>query len=261
MIFNFFQFLGRGFFNILSSLGRSFLLLFYSLISMPDFFSISSRFIKQLYIIGVLSLLVIVLSGIFIGMVLSLQGYSILVKFGAEQMLGQMISLTLVRELSPVVVSLLFAGRAGSALTAEIGLMKATEQLSSMEMMGVDPLRRIIASRFWAGFISVPILSFIFSTVSIGGGYFVGVNWLNVDSAMFWSNIQCTVNFKFDIINSIIKSFIFGFIISWISIFQGVYCVPTSSGIGTATTNTVVYSSLSILAINFFLTTIMYLEV
>ncbi len=214
----------------------------------------------QLHTIGVHSLLVIVISGFFIGMVLGLQGYTILVKFGAEYALGQLISLSLVRELGPVVAGLLFAGRAGSAITAEIGLMKATDQLSSMEMLGVDPLRRIVAPRFWAGQISMPILALIFSTVAVFGGYMVGVEWLGVDGGAFWGNMQAAVDFREDVVNGIIKSICFGTIVTWIAVFQGFECPPSSEGIGRSTTRTVVYSSLAILGMDFFLTAVMFGE-
>lgn len=214
--------------------------------------------IPQLYSVGVLSLVIIVLSGLFIGMVLGLQGYTILSKFGADQALGQLVALSLVRELGPVVSGLLFAGRAGSALTAEIGLMKATEQLSSMEMLAVDPLRRVISPRFWAGQISMPLLALIFSAVAIYGGYMVGVEWLGVDAGAFWSNMRDSVDFYEDVVNGIIKSIVFGTVITWIAVYQGYNCLPTSEGIGRATTKTVVYASLAILGLDFFLTAVMF---
>jgi phospholipid/cholesterol/gamma-HCH transport system permease protein len=199
-----------------------------------------------------------VLSSLFIGMVLGLQGYTILVKFGAEQVLGQLIALSLVRELGPVVAALLFAGRAGSTLTAEIGLMKATEQLSSLEMMGVDPLKRIVAPRFWAGQISMPLLALIFNAVAIYGGYMVGVKWLGVDGGAFWANMQSAVDFHEDVVNGIIKSVVFGTVTTWIAVYQGIVCITTAEGIGRATTKTVVYASLAILAMDFFLTAVMF---
>jgi phospholipid/cholesterol/gamma-HCH transport system permease protein len=210
------------------------------------------------YKVGVLSLVIIVVSGLFIGMVLALQGYSILVDYGSEQAVGQMVALTLVRELGPVVAALLFAGRAGSALTAEIGLMKATEQLSSMEMMGVDPLKRVIAPRLWAGLITMPLLAVIFSAVGIFGGLLVGVEWLGVYEGSFWANMQSSVDFKEDILNGIIKSVVFGVVCSWIAVFQGYDSEPTSEGISIATTKTVVYSSLSVLGLDFLLTAVMF---
>jgi len=237
--------------------GRATLFLLGSILRKPDWSGGSLRLIKQLYSVGFLSLIIIVISSAFIGMVLGLQGYNILVKFGAEQALGQLVALSIVRELGPVVSALLFAGRAGSALTAEIGLLKTTEQLASMEMMGVDPLSRVIAPRFWAGQISLPILAVIFSVIAIYGGCLVGVNWLGVDSGAFWANMQSAVDFRSDILDSIIKSSVFACLVTWISVYQGYYCVPTSEGIGDATTKTVVYSSLAILGMDFFLTTVM----
>jgi phospholipid/cholesterol/gamma-HCH transport system permease protein len=240
------------------NIGRASVILYHALVSKTNLVCATKRLMAQLYSVGVLSLIIIIFSGFFIGMVLGLQGYTILVKFGAERALGQLIALSLVRELGPVVSALLFAGRAGSALTAEIGLMKATEQLSSMEMMGVDPLHRIIAPRFWAGQISMPILGLIFSAVAILGGCMVGVDWLGVDSGSFWANMQSAVDFQADIVNGIIKTFVFGMVISWIAVFQGLDCIPTSEGIGRATTRTVVYSSLAILGLDFFLTAVMF---
>jgi len=254
------QFFGQVGLMFVRDIGRASLFLFHALVGRPEWIKGFRRLVQQLYFVGVLSLLIIVLSALFIGMVLGLQGYTILAKFGAEQALGQLIALSLVRELGPVVAALLFAGRAGSALTAEIGLMKATEQLSSMEMMGIDPLRRIIAPRFWAGQISMPVLALIFNCVAILGGYMVGVDWLGVDDGAFWGNMQSSVEFRGDVVNGIIKSVVFGTVITWISVFQGVDCAPTSEGIGRATTRTVVYSSLAVLGMDFFLTAVMFGE-
>jgi phospholipid/cholesterol/gamma-HCH transport system permease protein len=168
-----------------------------------------------------------------------------------------MVALSVVRELGPVISALLFAGRAGSALTAEIGLMQSTEQIASMEMMAVDPLWRVIAPRFWAGLISMPVLAIIFSAVAVFGGYLVGVEWLGVDVGQFWSNMQASVDFRLDVVNGIIKSVVFGFVCTWIAIYQGYHTVPTAEGIGRATTKTVVYSSLATLGLDFILTAMM----
>jgi phospholipid/cholesterol/gamma-HCH transport system permease protein len=214
--------------------------------------------IQQVYVVGVQSLLIIIVSGLFIGMVMALQGYTILVNYGAEGSLGPMVALSLLRELGPVVTALLFAGRAGSALTAEIGLMKATEQLSSLEMMAVDPLRRIIAPRFWAGVISMPLLALIFSAVGILGGHLVGVDWLGVDSGSYWSIMQSTVDWDKDVINGVIKSIVFALVVVWIALYKGYDAIPTSEGISKATTETVVFSSLAILGIDFVLTALMF---
>jgi phospholipid/cholesterol/gamma-HCH transport system permease protein len=217
--------------------------------------------VQQLYSVGVLSLLIILVSGLFVGMVLGLQGYNTLVGFGAEESLGVVVALSLVRELGPVVTALLFAGRAGSALTAEIGLMKATEQLSGMEMMAVDPMRRVVAPRFVAGFLSMPLLAAIFSAVGVYGGYFVGVGLLGVDAGAFWSQIQDKVDLQEDIYNGVIKSLVFGFVVTWIAVFEGYDAVPTSEGVSRATTRTVVHGALAVLALDFVLTALMFGDV
>lgn len=252
------QKLGRTSLETCEKAGQTAIFLLQVIFGRPQGLKGFKLLIPQLYSVGVLSLLIIVLSGLFIGMVLGLQGYTILSKFGADQALGQLVALSLVRELGPVVGALLFAGRAGSALTAEIGLMKATEQLSSMEMLAVDPIRRIIAPRFWAGQISMPLLALIFSAVAIYGGYLVGVEWLGVDSGAFWGNMKSSVDFYEDVVNGIIKSVVFGTVITWIAVYQGYDCMPTSEGIGRATTKTVVYASLAVLGLDFFLTAVMF---
>lgn len=241
-----------------ASLGRSGIFLLRAIFGLSFSFKSLSILIRQIYYVGVLSLVIIIISGLFIGMVLGLQGYSILIDYGSEQAIGQMVALTLVRELGPVVTALLFAGRAGSALTAEIGLMKATEQLSSMEMMGVDPIKRVIAPRFWAGFISLPLLAAIFSAVGIFGGLLIGVDWLGVYEGSFWANMQHSVEFQEDILNGMIKAVVFGLVCTWIAVYQGYDSVPTSEGISIATTKTVVYSSLSVLGLDFILTAVMF---
>lgn len=243
--------------NGLQLIGSSGRFLVCVLFRAPDFRRLWPSLRAQLYFIGVLSTLIIVVSGLFIGMVVGLQGYNTLEKFGASSQLGQLLALSISRELGPVISALLFAGRAGSALTAEIGLMKATEQLDSMDMMGVDPLGRVVYPRFWSGMIALPILAFIFSAVAIYGGYFVGVHWLGIDAGSFWSNMQAAVDFRVDILSGVIKSFVFAFAVIWIAMFQGVSCVPTAQGISQATTRTVVYSSLAVLGLDFILTAMM----
>ena len=257
MIMDRIQSLGHRGIETSSHMGQSLLFLLKVIFRLPRI-TVSVRLIvEQIYYIGVLSLSIIVLSGLFIGMVLSLQGHNTLADFGAEQQLGALVALSIVRELGPVVSALLFAGRAGSALTAEIGLMRATEQLDSMEMMGVDPLWRVIFPRFWAGFISLPILAIIFSVVAIYGGALVGVDFLGLDSGTFWSNMQSLVDFRIDVMNGIIKSIAFGFVVTWIAVYQGYAAKPTSAGVSRATTRTVVVSSLVILALDFVLTALM----
>ncbi len=249
--------LGRNGINFCENLGFSGIIILQTLIKIPQPRQSFKRFVEQLFAVGVLSLIIIVVSALFIGMVVALQGHHTLVKFGAEQQLGQLLSLSIVRELSPVVTALLFAGRAGSALTAEIGLMRTTEQLESMEMMGVNPLWRVIGPRLWAGFVSMPILCLVFSAVAIYGGYLVGVQWLGIDGGSFWSNMQSAVNFRYDILNGVIKSIVFGIAVTWIAVFQGYTSEPTAEGVARATTRTVVNSSLVILGLDFVLTTMM----
>lgn len=249
--------LGNRSTRALHDFGSSGLFLFVMLFRRPNIKKLWPLLRHQIYFVGVLSCLIIVVSALFIGMVVGLQGFNTLQKFGASSQLGQLLALSIARELGPVISALLFAGRAGSALTAEIGLMKTTEQLSSMDMMGVDPLGRVIYPRFIAGFITLPVLSLIFSAVAILGGYFIGVDWLGVDSGSFWSNMQSAVNFRIDVLSGIIKSLVFAFVVTWISVFQGFECVPTAEGISQATTKTVVYSSLAVLGLDFLLTAMM----
>lgn len=251
--------LGGRLLDWLEAVGRAGIFLVQSVFRVPVRFNESiNLLVKQLYSVGVLSLVIVVVSGAFIGMVLALQGYSILAKFGSEEAVGQLLALSLLRELAPVVTALLFAGRAGSSLTAEIGLMKATEQLSSFEMMGVDPLRRVIAPRFIAGVICLPLLSLIFSATGIMGGLVVSVGWLGVNDGAFWSLMQQSVYFDTDIINGSIKALCFAVAVTWIAVYQGYECLPTSEGIGKATTRTVVLGSLAILALDFVLTAAMF---
>lgn len=252
------QIFGRTIIGQVAGLGRALLMLASALLHVPSPRKGFPLLLNQLYSVGVLSLVIILVSGLFIGMVLALQGYTILVGYGAEASLGPMVALSLLRELGPVVAALLFAGRAGSALTAEIGLMKATEQLSSLEMMAVDPLRRVVAPRFWAGFISLPLLAAIFSAVGILGAHLVGVDWLGVDSGTFWSVMQAQVSFEKDILNGIIKSLVFAFVVTWIAVYKGYSCELTSEGISRATTSTVVQSSLLVLGLDFVLTALMF---
>ena len=252
------QQLGRSTIDFFQRLGRAHILLVQIVIALPSMALRLPLILQQMYFVGVLSFLIILVSGFFVGMVLGLQGYNILVDFGSEETLGVMVSLSLVRELGPVVAALLFAGRAGSALTAEIGLMKATEQLSAMEMMAIDPIRRVLTPRFLAGFISMPLLAAIFSAVGIIGGDFVGVSLLGVDEGAYWSQMQAGVDLYDDILNGVIKSIVFGGVVTWIAVFEGYDAIPTSEGVSRATTRTVVHSSLAVLGLDFILTAIMF---
>ena len=214
--------------------------------------------IREIYFTGVLSLIIILISGLFVGMVLGLQGYDTLQRYGASEALGVLVALSLVRELGPVIAALLFASRAGSAMTAEIGLMKTTEQLSAMEMMAVNPIARVVAPRFWAGVFSMPLLAAMFSAMGVVGGYLVGVKLIGVDEGAFWSQMQSSVDVRLDIVNGVIKSFVFGVAVTLIAVFEGYDAEPTAEGVSGATTRTVVTSSLAILALDFILTAFMF---
>lgn len=250
--------LGRRGIQFSVSFGRAGMMLYGALVGKPEFRKQWPLLIKQLYVVGVQSLLIIMVSGLFIGMVLGLQGYIILTTYSAEASLGMMVALSLLRELGPVVTALLFAGRAGSALTAEIGLMKATEQLSSLEMMAIDPLRRVITPRFWAGIISMPLLTAIFIAVGIMGGAMVGVDWKGIDDGFFWAAMQDSVSWHTDLLNGLIKSIVFAITVTWIALYNGYDCIPTSEGISQATTRTVVHASLAVLGVDFILTAMMF---
>jgi len=214
--------------------------------------------VREIYFTGVLSLIIILVSGLFVGMVLGLQGYDTLQRYGSAEALGILVALSLVRELGPVVSALLFASRAGSAITAEIGLMKATEQISAMEMMAVNPIARVVAPRFWAGVLTMPLLAALFSAMGVLGGYLVGVQLIGLDAGSFWSQMQAAVDFRHDIMNGVIKSVVFGILVSWIAVFEGYDAEPTAEGVSRATTRTVVTSSLAILAADFVLTAFMF---
>lgn len=250
--------LGRSGLDFSASVGRSTFMLLGAIFSIPNPKKNTHLLMQQIYVLGVQSILLICISGLFIGMVLALQGYTLLVDFGTEDSLGPMVALSLLRELGPVVAALLFAGRAGSALTAEIGLMKATEQLSSLEMMAIDPLKKIIAPRFWAGVISMPLLVMMFCAVGMIGGHLVGVEWKGIDSGTFWSILQAAVEWRQDIVNCLIKSFCFSIVVMWIALFKGYDAVSNPEGISRATTATVVYSSLAVLGLDFILTALMF---
>lgn len=212
----------------------------------------------QIHFLGNYSMAIIAVSGLFVGFVLSLQGYYILQRYGSAEALGMMVALSLLRELGPVVAALLFAGRAGTALTAEIGLMKAGEQLSAMEMMAVDPVRRVLAPRFWAGVITMPLLAAVFSAVGVMGGWVVGVLMIGVDAGAFWSQMQGGVDVWLDLGNGVLKSLVFGVTVTFVALLQGFEAQPTPEGVSRATTRTVVVASLAVLALDFVLTAMMF---
>ena len=254
------QSIGHSSLSSVQRLGRGHVFLLQVLPAMQGMLFRPSLLIRQMYSVGVQTLLIIVVAGLFVGMVIALQAYNALVDFGAEDSVSVMVVLSLLRELGPVVTALLFAGRAGSALTAEIGLMKATEQLSGMEMMAVNPIERVIAPRFLAGFISMPLLAVIFSAVGVMGGDLVAIELLGLDAGAFWSQAVAKVDLYHDLGNGMIKSAVFGFVVVWIAVFEGYDCVPTSEGLGRATTSTVVHSSLAVLGLDFVLTALMFNE-
>jgi phospholipid/cholesterol/gamma-HCH transport system permease protein len=234
---------------------RFFLLI---LLHSGDCFRRFQLILKEIFSAGVLSLIIILVSGLFVGMVLGLQGFETLQTYGSEEALGILVAKSLVMELGPVVAALLFASRAGSAITAEIGLMKATEQIAAMEMMAVDPIARVVAPRFWGGVISMPLLAALFSAMGVFGGYLVGVVLIGVDNGSFWSQMQAAVSFERDILNGIIKSLVFGVAVTTIALFEGFDAPPTAEGVSRATTRTVVTSSLAILGLDFILTAFMF---
>ncbi|MCG5534554.1 lipid asymmetry maintenance ABC transporter permease subunit MlaE [Ectothiorhodospira mobilis] len=254
------QALGRWWLGVLGRLGRGHLFLLRTLVALGPLMLRPRLWIRELYSVGVRSLLIILVSGLFVGMVLGYQGYITLVDFGSAEALGTVVALSLVRELGPVVTALLFAGRAGSALTAEIGLMKATEQLSSMEMMAVDPYRRVLAPRFFAGILSMPLLAALFSAVGVAGGYLVGVGVLGVDAGAYWAQMQANVDVYDDVLSGVVKSLVFGLVATWIAVFEGYDTEPTAEGVSRATTRTVVHTALAVLALDFILTGLMFGE-
>ena len=213
---------------------------------------------QQVYNCGARSLVIIMLCGLFVGMVLGLQGYDLLARFGSESALGVAATLGLLKELGPVVTALLFAGRAGTSLTSEIGLMRATDQLTAMQMMAVDPLRRVIAPRFIGGIIAMPLLAAVFNVIGIFGAQLVGVTLMGVDQGTFWSQMQASVDFRLDVLNGLFKALVFGVAVGLISVFEGYHAAPTAEGVSSATTRTVVISSLSVLTLDFILTVLMF---
>lgn len=214
--------------------------------------------VREVYFSGVLSLLIILVSGLFVGLILGLQSYEILQRYGSSDAMGTMVALSLLRELGPVLAGLLFASRAGSAVTAEIGLMKVTEQLKAMDMMAVNPIARIVAPRFWGGVIAMPLLAAMFSAIGVLGGWLIGVVFIGLDDGAFWSQMQAAVDFRYDVMNGVIKSIVFGMGASLIAVFEGYDCVPTAEGVSRAITRTVVTSALVILALDFVLTSFMF---
>ena len=258
ILMRFFCWLGRYSIRQIRAIGRLALFSFHVFCNIPGALSRFYLIAQQTHFIGNYSLSIISVSGLFVGFVLGLQGYYVLVRYGSDQALGVMVALSLMRELGPVVAALLFAGRAGTSLTAEIGLMRSGEQLAAMEMMGVDPIRRIVVPRFLGTVISMPLLAIIFSAVGIIGAWIVGVGLIGTDNGAFWSQMQDGVDFFSDVVNGVIKSVVFGMAVGLIALFQGYIARPTPEGVSQATTRTVVVSSLLVLGLDFIMTAFMF---
>lgn len=250
--------LGAGVLRVLAGLGGFMRLVFALFAHLPTILRRPSLVASQVHFLGNHSLAIILVSGLFVGLVLGLQGFYTLRRYGSEEALGLLVALSLVRELGPVVTALLFAGRAGTALTAEIGLMKAGEQLSALEAMAVDPISRILGPRFVGGVIAMPLLAALFSAVGVFGGWLVGVVLIGVDPGAFWSQMTGGVSFSGDIVNGVLKSVVFGFTVTLVALYMGYACRPTPEGVSRATTRTVVVGSLAILGLDFILTALMF---
>lgn len=247
-MYNYISKLGKWLIDLINNLGYAALMLVYAFFTKPSWISIHF-FIKQIYNLAFRSALIIIISSFFIGAVLAIQGYAVLVQFKAETFLGTMVSIAVIRELAPVVAGLLYAGRAGSSLTAEVALMKSTEQLSSLEMMAVNPLTRVIAPRFWASILSLPMLCIVFMAVAVFGASVVGVDWKQIEPSDYWGSIRAFISYG-DFIHGFVKSIIFAIFISWVSVYKGYTVIPNSEGVSKATTDSVVISSLGILFID-----------
>lgn len=211
-------------------------------------------FVQELYKLGVLSLVIICVCGVAVGMVLGLQGYNTLVRFGAEQSLGAVVGLSLIRELGPVLTALLTTGRAGSATAAEIGTMVATEQLDGLRMMSVDPVDLVVTPRALAMITVMPLLSALFITCGLFGGYLVGVGLMGLDGGVYMTSLQSAVDFRDDVAGSLLKALVFGVLVGLIATYRGYTSAPTSEGVSSATTSTVVIASVSILIFDYFIT-------
>lgn len=258
MVYKFISRIGELIISAICAVGAFARLMWSVFLNVAFIFKRPSLVIEQLHFIGNHSLIIIAVSGLFVGFVLGLQGYHTLSMYGSEESLGLVVSLALTRELGPVVTALLFAGRAGTATTAEIGLMKSGEQLAAMDVMGINPIRRILVPRFLGGTIAMPILATIFSAIGVVGGWVVGVVLIDVDSGSFWSQMQSGTDIVEDILNGFIKSVVFGVAVMLIALFEGWYSVPTPEGVAKATTHTVVKSSLCVLGLDFLLTAVMF---
>ena len=250
--------LGAKTLSFVRHLGRAALFLLAALLRSRTVLRRPRLMIRQMYFSGVLSIVIIAVSGLFVGMVLGLQAYTQLAKFKSADILGYMVAAAMLRELGPVLAAILFASSAGGAMTSEIGLMKTTEQLEAMNVMAIDPVARVIAPRFWAGVFSMPLLASIFNVAGVYGAYLIGVKYFGMDNGVFWGQMQNNLDFYYDVVNGLIKSLVFGVVVTLIAVYQGFYAKPTSEGILRANTRTVVSSSLTILAVDFMLTALMF---
>lgn len=250
--------LGAKTLSFVQHLGRAALFLLAALLRSGTVLRRPRLMIRQMYFSGVLSIVIIAVSGLFVGMVLGLQAYTQLAKFKSADILGYMVAAAMLRELGPVLAAILFASSAGGAMTSEIGLMKTTEQLEAMNVMAIDPVARVIAPRFWAGVLSMPLLASIFNVAGVYGAYLIGVKYFGMDNGVFWGQMQNNLDFYYDVVNGLIKSLVFGVVVTLIAVYQGFYAKPTSEGILRANTRTVVFSSLTILAVDFMLTALMF---
>ncbi|AHN29038.1 putative ABC transporter, permease component YrbE [Snodgrassella alvi wkB2] len=250
--------LGAKTLSFVQHLGRAALFLLAALLRSGTVLRRPRLMIRQMYFSGVLSIIIIAVSGLFVGMVLGLQAYTQLAKFKSADILGYMVAAAMLRELGPVLAAILFASSAGGAMTSEIGLMKTTEQLEAMNVMAIDPVARVIAPRFWAGVLSMPLLASIFNVAGVYGAYLIGVKYFGMDNGVFWGQMQNNLDFYYDVVNGLIKSLVFGVVVTLIAVYQGFYAKPTSEGILRANTRTVVSSSLTILAVDFMLTALMF---
>jgi phospholipid/cholesterol/gamma-HCH transport system permease protein len=241
-----------------AALGRRLHFLVTSLTLIPSTLARPRQFVEQLFYVGSVSVILIAVGGLFVGLVLALQFYTALSRFGATSSLGGLVALALLRELGPVLTALLFAGRAGTSLASELGLMRATRQIDAMEVMAVDPMRRVVAPRFLAGILAMPLLAAIFSAMGVLGSYLIGIKMMGLDPGVFWSSMRHEVRFHADLVNGMVKSLIFGVACSLISLYEGFHARPTAEGVGQATTRSVVISSMAILALDFLLTSFMY---
>lgn len=252
--------LGAKTLSFVQHLGRAALFLLAALLRSGTVLRRPRLMIRQMYFSGVLSIVIIAVSGLFVGMVLGLQAYTQLAKFKSADILGYMVAAAMLRELGPVLAAILFASSAGGAMTSEIGLMKTTEQLEAMNVMAIDPVARVIAPRFWAGVLSMPLLASIFNVAGVYGAYLIGVKYFGMDNGVFWGQMQNNLDFYYDVVNGLIKSLVFGVVVTLIAVYQGFYAKPTSEGILRANTRTVVSSSLTILAVDFMLTALMFIK-